>query len=461
MSVASAGRRAIRPGPMETVSRYVLPGASAACVATALFTGDPRVQLFAWVGAAVFACAFAIARSTRVGVLLTALGCMGSNLYLLTQKWAASGKPSLCTVDAVVNCDALNTSSYSMLLDTPVTVFGAAFYLGLAIAAFGKPTARFHQVNTIFAVLSLAMSAYLAAASYSLGAVCAMCVSIYAGNILLFIAGIKGLRESDVAIGEELGEVFRSSSFWTVSGVFLVMTVLGRTAWDGRDGASAASVGPAEAIHTLSPSERIGMLYAKPDGPVTLDGTEPILGDPNAPYMVVEWADFGCPHCAHASKAFKVLVAEHPDVQVRFKAFPLSGACNPLIDGDGGAERCVGALAAECAGRQGKFWEMSGTMFQNLGYLAAEDLEFMAGQVGVDVPTWRACLQDTSAQESVIDDAKAGVAAGVQGTPALYLKGTHGDDFVLVLYTPEEVDAILEAHRSGMSLPPPGPAPRR
>jgi protein-disulfide isomerase/uncharacterized membrane protein len=451
---------------MEAFTRYVLPGAAVLCAAIAVgtgFGGTPAVALFAGIFAAVFACGWVIATSTRWGVLLTALGCLGSNLYLLSHKWQASAEPSICTVNAVINCDLVNSSAYSELLGTPVTLFGAAFYVGLAAAAalaIARPdtSSRFHQVNALFSLAALAFSAYLGAASVAIGAVCAMCISIYLGNGLLLIAGIKGLRESDVAIAEDLGTALTSPPFWTIAGLFLAVTLAGRSAWMGRDGAIAA-VEPKPA-HPLTPSERVGALYAKPVGEVTLDGSEPILGDPDAPYLVVEFADFGCPHCAHASKAFKQAVAEHPELQVRFKAFPLSGLCNPLIEGDAGGERCLGAVAAECASKQGKFWGMSQNMFRNLGYLGLDDLRFMAGQEGLDVERWEACLQDPTAHQSVIDDVEAGIKAGVQGTPTLFLKGIQGDDFVLVLYTVDEVVAIIEAAEAGVPMPPPGPAPQ-
>ncbi len=444
---------------MKTITRYVLPAGLAAGLALALFfqvRGEPSFAMFAGVAAGAFGCAWAVARSTRLGVLLTALGSLGSSLYLFWHKLSASGEPSLCTVNTVINCDTVNTSVYSDLFGLPVALMGAAFYTGLALAALTPPksTPRFHQVNALFGMLAVAMSAYLAAASVSIGAVCVMCISLYVGNLLLLIAGLKGLRETGGTPFADLAGAISSRSFLTVSVVFVVVLLVGRTAIDG---GSSARTAPGQPV----PESRIGSLYAQPAGPVVLDGSEPVLGDPHAPYQIVEFADFACPHCATAFADFKQVVAQNPDIQVRFKAYPLSGACNPMLEGEAGSERCIAALAAECAHRQGRFWEMAGAMFKNIGYLAPSDLEFMAGQSGLDVPAWKACLEDTAAQAGVLADIDAGIKARIRGTPTLFLKGIDDDRFVLVNYGPADALAIVEAHRAGRSLPPPGPAPSR
>jgi len=444
---------------MDILTRYVLPALTVvfAVVALALGSqGQPAYSLFAWVAAALCACGLAIVRSTRLGVFLTAVGCAASLGYLLSRKWTEHLEPSLCTIGGKIDCDLVNGSAFSEAFGMPIALIGVAFYVGLGLAALGGPKSlpRFHQVNALFALLSLGYSAYLAMASVSLGAICVMCASVYAGNALLLVAGLKGLKETEQQLFEDLGGLFTSKSFLVISGAFLVVLLVGRSAWMGR-GDSIARAGRSGPPDT----ETLASLYARPRGEVTLDGDEPILGNPNAPYLVVEYADFACPHCGQAAKDFKQLVQEYPEIQVRFKVFPLSGACNPMIEGNEGAERCLGAVAAECAGRQGKFWEMADNMFRNMGYLSLDALRFMAEEEGVDIPKWEACLQDPAAAAAVAKDIQSGLRAGVQGTPALFLRGTHGSDFVLITYTPADVLKVVKAHEAGMPLPEPRPAP--
>ncbi|MBW1877349.1 MAG: thioredoxin domain-containing protein [Deltaproteobacteria bacterium] len=444
---------------MKTLTRYVLPALTVVFAVGALALGaqdQPSYSLFAWVVAGTCACGLAIVHSARLGVFLTALGCVGSLGYLLSRKWVEHTEPSLCTIGGKIDCDLVNSSAFSEAFGMPIALIGVAFYVGLAVAALGGPKSlpRFHQVNALFALLSLGYSVFLTLASISLGAICVMCVSVYVGNALLLIAGLKGLKETEQKLLDDLGGIFTSRSFLVITAVFAVFLLMGRSAWVVR-GDSIAHVGRSDPPGT----EALVKLYAQPHGEVAIDGTEPILGDPEAPYLVVEYADFACPHCGQAARDLKQVVEEYPQIQVRFKVFPLSGACNPMIEGTEGAERCLGAVAAECAGRQGKFWGMTDNMFRNMGYLSLDALRFMAEEEGLDIAEWEGCIHDPTAAAAVGQDIQAGLRAGVQGTPALFLRGAHGSDFVLITYTPADMLKVVRAHQAGTSLPQPRPAP--
>ena len=99
---------------------------------------------------------------------------------------------------------------------------------------------------------------------------------------------------------------------------------------------------------------------------------------------------------------------------------------------------------------------MQELLFKNQGYFAPDELRHMAGQAGLDVNAWQTCMADPGTNEAVIADANAGDKARIFGTPALFLQGTHGSQFV-------EAEGItgalrlIEAHSAGMNLPEPPP----
>ena len=95
----------------------------------------------------------------------------------------------------------------------------------------------------------------------------------------------------------------------------------------------------------------------QPDNPVPLDGSEPVYGNPDAKYTVVEFADFECPYCGMVAPELKKIVDENPDVKLLFKHYPLSNVCNLNVAREGHANACAAAIASDCAGKQGKFWE--------------------------------------------------------------------------------------------------------
>lgn len=80
----------------------------------------------------------------------------------------------------------------------------------------------------------------------------------------------------------------------------------------------------------------------------------------------------------------------------------------------------------------------------------------MAGQVGLDLPTYEACMASSEAELAIRQDAAHGNQAGVSGTPAMFLSGLQGaGEFVLVPGGSEDVAALVKAHRSGKTIPAP------
>jgi protein-disulfide isomerase len=196
-------------------------------------------------------------------------------------------------------------------------------------------------------------------------------------------------------------------------------------------------------------------------GEVTVDGTEPLLGRADAPYLIVEWADYGCPHCALAATGLKGLVESTPDVQVRFKNFPLSGLCNPNIPTQEQVERCLSAIAAKCTQDQGKFWEYQSAIFANQTYLFLQspsfeqDLANIADRVGVNRERWEACITDEGVADVIREEARQGGQAGVLGTPFITLQGVY--DRPVQVPDVRAATMLIEAHKLGRSLPAPAP----
>ncbi len=437
---------------MDHAKNYGPFALAAALVIFGFVTTNPVSQLFAWIGGALAVCAGAIFYSTRLGTAATALLAASANAYLLWDKVAASDKPPLCSVNEIVNCRAVNASEYSELFGVPVTLLGVAFYVALmALALAGRDLApKLHQVNGLFMIFALAFSAYLGDASARLGLVCPFCISIYVANVLLMWAAVRGLAETEGRLFQDLGSVPASTSFVGISAIFLLILGVGGFATRGAGGSTEPIANAAD------PSAAVAKLFAKVNGVVKLDGHEARLGNANARYTVVEYADFGCGHCAHAFPKLHKLIDDNPDVQLLFKNYPLSGECNPSLE-PGRPGVCLAAIAAECAHQQGKFYEYSDLVFTNQSALqmTPAEFEFLAQDAGLDLDTWRVCAEDPKTLEFILADALHGNEAGVRGTPALFLKGTHGEEWVSITHTPDDLGRLIEAHRDGVSMPEP------
>ncbi|HHO54522.1 MAG TPA: hypothetical protein ENK18_27535 [Deltaproteobacteria bacterium] len=461
---------------MSTNTQYV-PFAVALVVGLSGFALDDW-SLMAWLLAAAIACGGVILVETRWGILATSVLGLGCSSYLFTRKLESASGPALCNVNDVINCDVVNGSAASELLGIPIALLGAGFFLGLAISALiaKEASARLFSTSAALSGVGCLYSLYLAFESKQLGAVCVMCITIYLCCGLLLWAGIRGIHQSGGSFAAEFPKIPGSTSFVTTSAVLVIVVLLGHTTWSSTvkrgpqlpeiTGTAPDPVTPSpepqehthpEPSSSLDPSTmaQLGQAYTYARGPVALSGSEPVLGDPNAPYMIVEFADFGCPHCAEAAIQLKQLVKQVPEIQVRFRPFALSGACNPALKGTEGVERCRAAMASECAKHQGKFWEFSSRVFANQRDLSDRSLVDSAQAVGLDLAAFQGCMQEEATVRSVAEHAVAGARAGVMGTPALFLKGVQEDRWLDVCWGPEAVLALVELHRSGEPLPTP------
>lgn len=131
--------------------------------------------------------------------------------------------------------------------------------------------------------------------------------------------------------------------------VLVVLVVVAATVWLTRPGA-----GP-----------EIGQLPDVPPGaqpfPEEYDSLGVSLGEPDAPVVVREFADYQCPACARFANVADQLKAEFVETgQVRFVFFDF-----PLRDIHPNA--MLAAQAARCAGDQGAYWAMHDRLFAQQG----------------------------------------------------------------------------------------------
>ncbi len=135
--------------------------------------------------------------------------------------------------------------------------------------------------------------------------------------------------------------------------------------------------------------------------------------------VVVEFADFQCPHCRRVAESLTDIVDEHGSrVRVYFKHFPLSSHRNSI----------EAALAAAAANRQGKFWEMHDLIFTNQDRIrnTQDPLDLFQGwarDIGLDLEQFATDFNDPALYRSVREDKQEGVDAGVSGTPTLFVNG--------------------------------------
>lgn len=159
-----------------------------------------------------------------------------------------------------------------------------------------------------------------------------------------------------------------------------------------------------EAIRTPAPREGD---VPRADGLV-----DHVRGAIDAPVTLIEYGDFECPYCAAAQPVLdEVVAASDGGVRLIFRNFPLH-EIHPYA--------LTAALAAEAAAAQGKFWPMHDLLFAHQARLSDWDLAKYATKLGLDGTT---VIGDPAQPhgDKVEADFALGVAAGVQGTPTVFI----------------------------------------
>jgi len=161
------------------------------------------------------------------------------------------------------------------------------------------------------------------------------------------------------------------------------------------------------------------MNRARQDLVVPVQAADHALGPEHAPVIIVEYGDFECPQCKVAAPAVKMLLDDYEgEVRFVFRHFPLEDAHPHAL---------AAAEAAECAGEQGKFWEMSDLLFANQTHLQPKHLRGYADSLGLDMAQFAAEMDDHVYLQRVREHIDGGKRSRVRGTPGFFVNGTIQD----------------------------------
>jgi protein-disulfide isomerase len=144
---------------------------------------------------------------------------------------------------------------------------------------------------------------------------------------------------------------------------------------------------------------------------------EHVFGNPEAPVTVLEYGDYECPYCAAAAPVLRKLIDSSDGmVRLQFRNFPLFEVHPHAL---------VAALAAESTAQAGPepFWKMHKLLFEKQDRLTDRDLRLYAEHAGGD-PDLAVGEAAQQFADKVRADYAAGIEAGVEGTPTLYINGS-------------------------------------
>jgi protein-disulfide isomerase len=146
---------------------------------------------------------------------------------------------------------------------------------------------------------------------------------------------------------------------------------------------------------------------------MTIDGAH-ARGPATAKVTIVACSDFQCPFCARVEPTLDELAKMYGDeLRIVFKHNPL-----PMHN-----RAHAAAIAAEAAGKQGKFWEMHAKLFANARDLTDENFIAWAGEIGLDVAKFERDLGERAIADRVRKQSEQCMQLGARGTPSFFVNG--------------------------------------
>lgn len=190
---------------------------------------------------------------------------------------------------------------------------------------------------------------------------------------------------------------------------------------DAQASPSQAAGSPSQSVPVSMLSER-GTRFVAPAQEFELDEIGFDFGAEDAPVKVVEFSDYGCGYCRRFhTEIFPTLRAEFVDAGVvRWKYVTyVSGMF---------ANGLPAAYAAECAGEQGLFSEVSLALYERQADWKGLSepfalFESLVVEAGADREQFRACFQEERPKGRIRSGILSGSRLGVRGTPSFLVQG--------------------------------------
>ncbi|MFZ4632172.1 MAG: DsbA family protein [Patescibacteria group bacterium] len=140
------------------------------------------------------------------------------------------------------------------------------------------------------------------------------------------------------------------------------------------------------------------------------------LGSLNPKITIIEFTDFACPFCKESAPEIRKLLEQYKDqVKLVVRDYPIHDNSIDL------------ALAARCAGEQGKYWEAYDNLFEeqdnlkDTGEALKANLLAWAEILKLDVAKFETCFSDRRYIDLIRRDFEDGNKLQIKGTPTWFV----------------------------------------
>jgi protein-disulfide isomerase len=153
-------------------------------------------------------------------------------------------------------------------------------------------------------------------------------------------------------------------------------------------------------------------------GAGSIDDDGRIRGRADAPLTLIEYSDYTCGYCL---KFFKETLPRLHAAYIDTGKVKFVYRDYPRADRGVGVEA---AVAARCAGAQGRYWAMHDRLFGEGGRLDSGAFKGFAKSIGLDQSQFGKCFDERQHLESIFQDRQEANRWGFHGTPGFILMQT-------------------------------------
>jgi len=324
---------------------------------------------------------------------------------------------SFCAISKAINCDTVSQSSYSILLNVPLPVWGVMGYLFLmGLLAFSlnkeisseRTWALFFWVSFLYSAYSIVLALI---STYVIHSYCIMCIVTYGVNFALvwFSWLIRKRFSSCSLIRDTRSDVafLRHQPLKRLAcfSLFPVVIILG--------------IGFFPAYWKLEPPPSASHITTG----ITGDG-HPWIGAENPVLEITEYTDYQCFQCKKLHFFLRQLIADHPEkIRLVHRHFPIDHRFNPIVKRPLHSGSGQMALLAIYAVSKDKFWLMNDLLFEMADRGEHISLKKLAEITGLSLKDLSQALQAPAIRRRLMMDIAAGIEHGITGTPAYVIDG--------------------------------------
>lgn len=353
-------------------------------------------------------------------VVVLALIGLADSIYLSLSHYRIYtdiGYSSFCAISKSINCDTVSQSSFSILLNVPVPIWGVLGYVVFSMLLYKAWMQRHRQKDgwSLLQAISLLFCLYSTIlafiSTYYVHSYCIMCILSYGVNFLLLfytwmIRKRFKLPSMPTGLKRDVNIIWHDLAARWCGSIIIVAVLVG--------------------VFSFPPYWQLSAELPNTDMTtgITEDG-HPWIGAQDPKIEITEYTDYLCFQCRKMHFYLRKLVASHPEtIRLIHRHFPMDDTVNPIVTEPFHVGSGRMAILALYAAEQGKFWQMNDILFEAGMKREGLILKNLSKQTGIELLDLRKALSvRNDLKMALAEDIWSGIKLEITGTPAFVIDG--------------------------------------